>query len=413
MSEKIAHTMLRGRNHGGFPIMPAIPIVRDVAFERRCGYPRCTMNDAPLRTDDLEYDLPETLIARRPAVPREDARLMVVPLDRDDIIHARIGDFPSFIRSDDALVFNNTTVIPARFEGERTDSGGRIEGLFLGEESNEEHPHAWRVMLRSNSKLRPGIRLSLIGADGTRVQATVGDRLGDHWQLRLNDDRSPVEVLDEVGRTPLPPYILRARRTAGEMIDDADDRAWYQTVFADADQAGSVAAPTAGLHFTPAMLAVLDARGIRRETVTLHVGPGTFKPIESDTVQGHPMHREFYEVPPATIRMLAERRMKSTGGRVIAVGTTTVRTLESLPSALDANAQAPIAGSTKLLIAPPYSCHHVDGLLTNFHLPRSTLLALVAALVGLDRLMACYREAVAEGYRFYSYGDAMLVLPSV
>ncbi|MCA9297052.1 MAG: S-adenosylmethionine:tRNA ribosyltransferase-isomerase, partial [Phycisphaerales bacterium] len=216
------------------------------------------MTDAPLRTDDLEYDLPETLIARRPAVPREDARLMVVPLDRDGVIHARIRDLPSFLRSDDVLIFNNTTVIPARFEGERTDSGGRIEGLFLGEESNEEHPHAWRVMLRSNGKLRTGIRLSLVGPDGSRVPATVGERLGGHWQLRLDDERSPVEVLAGVGRTPLPPYILRARRAAGEMIDDAEDRAWYQTVFADAERPGSVAAPTAGLHFTPAMLSALD-----------------------------------------------------------------------------------------------------------------------------------------------------------
>jgi S-adenosylmethionine:tRNA ribosyltransferase-isomerase len=212
----------------------------------------------------------------------------------------------------------------------------------------------------------------------------------------------------------LPPYIQRARHVQGIEISDERDRQWYQTTYADPRRRRSVAAPTAGLHFTPHLLEAMTNRGVQRLDVTLHVGPGTFKPVAAETLAEHTMHTEFFEVDERTVQALREtrRRIERAGrGRIIAVGTTTVRTLESLPSPLSATTDGPMAGETDLLIAPPYEFRLVDGMLTNFHLPRSTLLALVAAMVGLERLLAIYREAVEREYRFYSYGDAMLILP--
>lgn len=266
-------------------------------------------------------------------------------------------------------------------------------------------------MLASNGRLRTGHRIELLDRheNVTAHGLELVETNTEGWRVLVNSERPVASVLDEVGLTPLPPYIRRARH--GQEIDDELDRAWYQTVYADPAKRRSVAAPTAGLHFTDDLLARLAESGVRRIDLTLHVGPGTFRPITAPTLAGHVMHAEHYEVPPASIAAL--RDVGGRGGRVVAVGTTSVRTLESLPDPLPSpeSLDGPIVGRTSLLIAPPYQPRRFDGLLTNFHLPRSTLLALVAALLGLDRLMVVYAEAVRRQYRFYSYGDAMLIMP--
>ncbi|MCH7573482.1 MAG: S-adenosylmethionine:tRNA ribosyltransferase-isomerase, partial [Planctomycetes bacterium] len=231
--------------------------------------------------------------------------------------------------------------------------------------------------------------------------------------VAVDGPRPADAVLEVVGLTPLPPYILRARGVRGDRsVDDAQDRSWYQTVYADPDQGRSVAAPTAGLHFTPELLQTLLGKGVERLEISLNIGPGTFKPITTPTLETHDMYWECYEVPSETLESLnaiQDRKKAGESGRLFAVGTTSVRTLESLPDPLPVHES--LTGTTDLFIAPPYDFRFVDGLLTNFHLPRSTLLALVAALVGLERLLAVYEQAIREGYRFYSYGDAMLILP--
>lgn len=382
-----------------------------------------------LRTDELEYELPERLIATKPAEPRDAARMLVVHLGRDELEHRHVRELPEFLRAGDVLVFNTSAVAPARLIGARADTGGRMEGLFL----DEIAPGVWRVMLKSNGRLGEGTRMSLFNhageASGEEIELIERDE--ECWIVRVMSGGETMVVLDRVGRTPLPPYILRARGDAA--IADALDRRWYQTVYADSSQRHSVAAPTAGLHFTPELLGAIDAKGVERLSIALHVGPGTFKPVAAETLEAHQMHTERFEISPAVMRRLvsqqsavgnrqsgdephtanAECRMPSADGasRIIAVGTTTVRTLESLPSPLPEVRDGPYRAETDLLIAPPYRFKLVDGMLTNFHLPRSTLLALVGAMVGLDRLKAIYAEAVRREYRFYSYGDAMLILP--
>ncbi len=362
----------------------------------------------PLRTDELDYGLPEQFIATRPAEPRDSARLLVVRCSRDELEHRLVRDLPEYLEPGDALVFNNTAVAPARLFGRRVDTGGRVEGLFL-EELDEQ---CWRLMLKSNGKLRKGQRIELInqGGQGSGHCLRLIERDGAEWIAGVEDHESAPGVLDEVGLTPLPPYIIRARGARNVHIDDARDRQWYQTVYADEANRKSVAAPTAGLHFTQELLKAIDARGVRRLDVTLNVGSGTFKPITTETIDEHEMHTEWCETPPATLEALRDREDGSLR-RVLAVGTTTVRTLESLPDPLPSDGGKAISGETAMLISPPYKFKQVNGMLTNFHLPRSTLLALVGAMVGLDRLLDIYREAVQLEYRFYSYGDAMLILP--
>ncbi|MCZ6837044.1 MAG: tRNA preQ1(34) S-adenosylmethionine ribosyltransferase-isomerase QueA [Planctomycetota bacterium] len=365
------------------------------------------MTSVTLRTEDLDYDLPEGLIATSPEQPRDQARMMVLRREADTIEHRRVCDLPEYLSRDDLLVMNDTSVVPARVLGTRLESGGRIEGLFL----DELEQGRWRMMLKSNGKLREGIKIALGDESSTQTVIELIEREGAQWIVKLHEDASALDVLERIGRTPLPPYIIRAR---GEQKgDDALDRSWYQTVYADFSRRHSVAAPTAGLHFTPELLAKLDAKGIARTSVTLHVGPGTFKPVTAPTLEEHEMHWERYEVGVSTLQRLtafAERReQRESTGALIAIGTTSVRTLESLPESFDP--VSAIQGETDLLIMPPYDFRFVDGLLTNFHLPRSTLLALVGALVGLNRLKELYHEAIQQGYRFYSYGDAMLILP--
>jgi len=360
-----------------------------------------------LETRHLDYDLPPELIATRPAEPRDGARMMVVRRGDERVDHVFVRDLPDYLEAGDAIVFNTTSVAPARLRGRRAGSGGRVECLFV----EEPAPGTWLVMLQSGGRLRPGERIELLDEQGAPGETALEliEAHPDGWLAHLTGPQGTVRVLERLGLTPLPPYILKARRDGGGVdVPDALDRAWYQTVYADPGQRRSVAAPTAGLHFTPELLQRLRQRGVERIDVTLHVGPGTFRPITAPTVEEHLMHAEHYAVAPQALAALDRAR-----GRVIAVGSTAVRTLESLPAALPDpdSLGGPLCGRTDLLIAPPYAFRRVDGMLTNFHLPHTTLLALVAAAIGLDRVKAAYAEAVRLRYRFYSYGDAMLILP--
>lgn len=361
-----------------------------------------------LRVSDLDYALPERLIATRPIAGARDAARMMV-LSRSDpgrLEHLNVRDLPALLHKGDALVFNRSAVARARLKGVRAKTGGSVEGLFL---STRDDASSWRVLLKSNGRLRPGDRIALVGpcSESANVTLELRERDGAEWQVDVKPGPASVEeaiaLLERIGHTPLPPYILRARGKRCDISDELD-RAWYETVYADTAPAmrQSVAAPTAGLHFTPEILAELDERGMRRLHVALHVGAGTFQPVTAEVLSQHRMHSEQYEVPRETLEGLAN------ADRVIAVGTTTVRTLESLPVEV---VKGPIAGSTNLLIAPGYRFRSVDGMLTNFHLPRSTLLALVAAMLGLERVKEAYRVAIEREYRFYSYGDCMLILP--
>ncbi len=365
------------------------------------------MTSAPAHQSDLptaalDSELPVELIATCPAEPRDSARMLVVRRESGVLEHRSVRDLPEYFRRGDALVFNVTSVLPARLVGRKLPGGGRVEGLYL----SEPVPGHWEAMLSANKRLRRRDRVELLDG-GDHPSGTVLELiepLEDGWLVALPAATAPApELLARVGRTPLPPYIRRARR-GGTPPDDLD-RNWYQTVYADPAARRSVAAPTAGLHFTPDLLQALERTGVVRLALTLDVGPGTFRPITASTVAGHVMHEESYSVSRQTLDAL--RATRAAGGRVVAVGTTTVRTLESLPDPLPAG---PVSGRTGLLIAPPFRLRYVHSLLTNFHLPRSTLLALVAAVLGLEQAQAVYREAVARRYRFYSYGDAMLIL---
>lgn len=358
-----------------------------------------------LRTDDLDYHLPESLIATRPHEPRDESRLLVLsrsdPTRRED---RRFRELPELLEAGDTLIFNTTSVIPARFNAMRADTGGKASGLFI----HDEPDGRWRVMIKSSTKLRPNTVLTLATPAGepTHHSLTLIEKLDDQWRI----DPSPgldLSTLDELGETPLPPYILGARKQSGDAVDDELDRAWYQTVYADPSRAGSVAAPTAGLHFTPRLLDELASSGVRRADISLDVGPGTFKPVQTDTLDDHPMHTERFVIPPETIDTL-----RAPNTRHIPVGTTSVRALESLPDPLPSG-DRPFEAETDLLIAQGFDFRHTDGLITNFHLPRSTLMALVAALLpgGVQQLKNAYAHAVERRYRFYSYGDAMLILP--
>jgi len=350
----------------------------------------------PLTIADLAYDLPQEKIATRPVEPRSSAKLLVVREDSFEDCH--IHDLPQLLPPDAVLVVNETAVLPARFMTRRKETGGKVEGLFL-----ERHDDRWLVMLKSNGKLRAGIVLEL--AEG--IELELFEREGVHWLCVCSDSRSPREILSLYGTTPIPPYILRAR--GDETVLDSIDKEHYQTVYADLTQCESVAAPTAGLHFDEPLLEKLDDCGIERIPVTLHVGAGTFKGIETETIEDHVMHFESWSILQESLNAL--KKAKEECRPIIAVGTTTVRTLESLPPMDLWPSEGGLAGSTNLMITPPYEFRIVDGMLTNFHLPNSTLLTLVAAKIGIDRLHAAYTKAINSEYRFYSFGDAMFILP--
>ena len=341
-------------------------------------------------TDELDYDLPESLIAQRPAEDRDAARLLLVRRGGGACAHHHVRELSSLIRPA-LFVVNDTRVIPARLHGHKP-SGGKVELLLVERRGAPGREERWVAMGRASKPIRAGTRVHVEGGLEVEVEAKLE---GGRLLLRLESERPIAEVLDEVGHVPLPPYVRR---------DDEDfDRERYQTVFARED--GAVAAPTAGLHFTPALLDALEAAGHRRVAVTLHVGPGTFRPVTAARLEDHDMHAERYVVPEAAAEAIAEAKRE--GRPVVAVGTTVVRTLES--AARPDGSVTVGAGETALFIQPPYPFRVVDALMTNFHLPRSTLLALVMAFGGVEPLRAAYREAVEARYRFFSYGDAMLI----
>jgi len=341
-----------------------------------------------MKVDLFDFDLPPERIALRPASPRDAARLLV--LDGDATRDLMVSDLPGQLRAGDLLVFNDTKVIPAQLEGTRGEA--RI-GATL---HKREGPRRWRAFVRNARRLREGDTVDF----GAGVSAVVSDRAEDgSLALTFNGDE-PVELLlERAGRMPLPPYIA-ARRAADAR--DADD---YQTMFAA--EKGAVAAPTAALHFTPALIAALGAAGIGHTTLTLHVGAGTFLPVKADDTDSHKMHAEWGRIDAATADRL--NAVRAAGGRVIAVGTTSLRLIESATGEDDI--VRPFEGDTAIFITPGYRFRGVDGLVTNFHLPRSTLFMLVSALMGLERMRAAYDHAIENGYRFYSYGDASLLLP--
>jgi S-adenosylmethionine:tRNA ribosyltransferase-isomerase len=347
-----------------------------------------------MRVAELQYNLPRELVAQRPVEPRDAARLLVLDRSSGRIRHRVFRDVTEYVRPGDTLVLNDTRVIPARFFGRRA-TGGKIEGLFLRKADD-----GWRVLLKPSARLKLGERLAC--SDGQH-RLTLGERFErGEWLVQPEPPVEPLELLQRVGQTPLPPYIRH------HSAPDAHDAERYQTVYAR--QAGAVAAPTAGLHFTPRLLEKLRKAGVGLETVTLHVGLGTFAPIDVDDLRDYEMHAEFFEIAQPTVARLHAAR--TAGGRIVAVGTTSVRVLESLEMELGRAAEPPPArsGWTSLLIYSPYRFRNVDRLITNFHLPATTLLALVMAFAGIETTRQAYREAIDQRYRFYSYGDAMLVL---
>jgi S-adenosylmethionine:tRNA ribosyltransferase-isomerase len=344
-----------------------------------------------MRTDDLDFNLPPELIAQSPPPDRAASRLLHYRRADRSITHRAFSDLPSLLRPGDLLVFNDARVIPARFTL-RKASGGRVEGLFLADEGGGG---AWRVMLKNLGRVDPAVALAF--ADDPQLGVRVLEQLaGGEYRIRVESDEPALVILARLGRMPLPPYIRREKEH--DARDDAD-RERYQTVYARA--AGSVAAPTAGLHFTEPLLAELDRRGVHRTFLTLHVGLGTFKPVTAERLEDHAMHEEAYTIPPETAD--AVNAAKRDGRRIIAVGTTSARVLESQPPD---EPFAPKTDRTRIFIYPPYTWRHVGALITNFHLPRSTLIALVAAFVGLEEQHRIYREAIEHRYRFFSYGDA-------
>ncbi|HEX8841336.1 MAG TPA: tRNA preQ1(34) S-adenosylmethionine ribosyltransferase-isomerase QueA [Sphingomicrobium sp.] len=342
-----------------------------------------------MRVDLFDFDLPSERIALRPARPRDSARLLLV--EGAVISDRQVLDLPRLLRAGDVLVFNDTKVIPAQLEGKR---GEASIGATL---HKREGVREWRAFLRNAKRARDGDVIDF----GEGVHASVAEKAADGSALLHFHGEEPVELmLERAGRMPLPPYIASRREV------DETDRDDYQTMFAREE--GAVAAPTAALHFTPRLLEALDVAGIRRETLTLHVGAGTFLPVKAADTSAHVMHSEWGRIDAATADRLNAAR--SAGGRLIAVGTTSLRLLES---AADSDGTVrPFEGDTSIFITPGYRFKAIDGLITNFHLPRSTLFMLVSALMGLDVMKAAYAHAIEQGYRFYSYGDSSLLLPS-
>ncbi|MDR3444652.1 MULTISPECIES: tRNA preQ1(34) S-adenosylmethionine ribosyltransferase-isomerase QueA [unclassified Dyella] len=340
-----------------------------------------------MKKTDFDFELPPELIAQAPLAERSASRMLVLDMEAQARQDRMFRDLPTFLREGDLLVFNDTRVLPARLYG-RKDTGGQVEILI----ERVTGAHEATVQLGVSKKPKEGGRIEL--ADGSH--AVVLGRDGPFFRLRFESPDPLERLLLRLGEMPLPPYIERHA--------DASDMERYQTVFAR--EPGAVAAPTAGLHFDETMLATLRERGVQFGYVTLHVGAGTFQPIRADDIKDHQMHREWLNVGASLVEQI--RRTRAAGNRVIAVGTTVVRALES---AVREGELQPFAGETQIFIFPGYRFSSVDGLLTNFHLPQSTLLMLVSAMAGRDFMLASYRHAVEQKYRFFSYGDSMLILP--
>ncbi len=353
-------------------------------------------------TREFDYDLPPGLIAQQPAARRDESRMMVVHRTDGRLEHRRFGDFPAYTRTGDVVVVNETRVIPARIFGRKQGSGGRVELLML----EEVEPGVWDVLLRARRRPAPGARIILAEGRAGAVMLAEGE-LG-RARVRVESAEPFMAILDAAGVPPLPPYIARKAPAAASLNGAGEtgamDRERYQTIYARAP--GAVAAPTAGLHFTPEVFQALEKRGVRRSNITLHVGIGTFRPVSAERVADHRMDAERYCVPEESARTINAAR--EAGGRIIAVGTTTVRTLETVVDA--AGRIAPGAGRTSIFIYPPHQFRAVDALLTNFHLPKSTLLMMICAFAGRELVFKAYAEAIRQQYRFYSYGDCMLIV---
>lgn len=352
-----------------------------------------------------DYWLPPAQIAQTPAIPRDHSRLLVIDSPTTHH-HRQFRDLPDWLQAGDLLVLNNTQVIPARLYGE-TEQGKSIEILLL----EEKEPLCWLSLVKPGKRFKPGTRLYFPGHGASndaalpQLIATVGDRdekTGGRWlQFELPTGQSFWALIDQLGQIPFPPYVTDSQALPEQ----------YQTIYAE--QPGAVAAPTAGLHFTESLFQKLAEQGIQTSYVTLHVGIGTFRPVEVETITQHQMHQEWIDVPAETVDKI--RQTQAAGGRVIAVGTTSVRSLEGaakIAQVKGSNVLLPYQGKTDLFIYPGYSWQVIDGMITNFHLPKSSLLMMISALLGRERLLQLYKIAIADHYRFYSFGDAMLILPS-
>ncbi len=340
-----------------------------------------------MKVTDFDYDLPEELIAQDPLEKRSNSRLMVLDKNTGEISHQHFYDIKNYLKAGDCLVINNTRVIPARLYGARVGSGGKVEILLLKRKSD----NVWECLVKPGKKARPGMEISF--GDGLLLGKITdivdeGNRL-----IEFSYEGIFEEILDKLGEMPLPPYITHR----------LEDRDRYQTVYAKYD--GSAAAPTAGLHFTPELLSEIKDMGVKVAEVTLHVGLGTFRPVKEEEVLDHHMHSEYYEITQEACDIINET--KAHGGRVISVGTTSTRTLES--AAIAGQPLMPKSGWTEIFIYPGYEFKVIDGLITNFHLPQSTLIMLVSALAGREHVLHAYEVAVKERYRFFSFGDAMLI----
>ena len=356
-------------------------------------------------TADFDYYLPEELIAQRPPEVRGTSRMMVLNREQNTLEHKSIGDILDYLRPGDLMILNNTRVFPARILGAWEDTGGAAELLLLDCREREAaieggFTSQWRCMCGSGRKSRVGHTI-LCAQGNLRAEVLDKDEEG-HSLVRFHSAAPLMTLLDAHGLTPVPPYI---RRDANDREMARLDKERYQTVYAK--EVGAVAAPTAGLHFTDELLTKLEAKGVKRAFVTLHVGPGTFKPVKAERVEEHRMDAEFYDIPEATAQAIRETR--AAGGRIVAVGSTSVRTLETV-AALNNGEIVATHGSSTAFIYPPYQFKAIDVMLTNFHLPQSTLIMMISALAGRERVLAAYEEAVKERYRFFSYGDCMLIL---
>ncbi len=343
-----------------------------------------------MKVSNFDYDLPEELIAQYPLRNRDESRLMVLDRKTKSISHCMFFQLPEFLNNGDLLVMNNTKVIPARLVGKKEKTGGNVEILLLSVRSDG----LWKALVKHSSRIKYGSKV--IFGDGKLTAKILDKTEAQERLIKFETEDDPKKIIEEIGKPPLPPYIKREA--------EPEDKERYQTIYAKEE--GAVAAPTAGLHFTDSIFEKLKAKGIDRVEITLHVGLGTFQPVKSENVEDHIMHEEIFSIPNDVAEKIND--VKSRGKKIVAVGTTTVRTLES--SVDNEGKVIPNSGSTDIFIYPGYKFKIVDAMITNFHLPRSTLIMLVSAFAGRDFIMKAYQSAVKEKYRFYSYGDAMLIL---
>ena len=360
-----------------------------------------------MKTAQFWYPLPQRLIAQHPAAVRGTEKMMVLHRDTGVLEHRHIADIVEYITPNDLLVVNDTKVFPARLLGKWEDSDGGVEVLMISAapEAETVKELVWNCMIGSGRKCREG-QVAVFGPHN-ELRVRLLKPLGGigMWKVEFICGRPLMDLLDEFGHTPVPPYVKRE----GTRAEELEDRVRYQTIYAK--HVGSVAAPTAGLHFTPEIFAALDAKGVKRVAITLHVGPGTFRPVKAENIEDHQMDFEAFTVTPEAADAI--NACKARGGRVFCVGSTTVRTLETIASRPDAEGQplvVPGSGASNIFIYPPYTFKVCDCMLTNFHLPQSTLLMMVSALAGRERMLCAYALAIRENYMFFSYGDCMLIV---